>query len=165
MNIHGLYIAWAITYTFWFHPMEGTIGHLFGFFYMYLLFAQLCFAGTRFHLNKVWTLLLEVIVLFHGTTVAILQGTGIWSMFFFGFATMFVVTQLYGLRASKVTIITVTSLYVVMALVTYSGLVFDSKSFDMIHQVTWIPIILYGLVFAIVYVFQIPTYIKRMLKS
>ncbi len=89
------------------------------------------------------------------------KGQAYGACFFFGFATMFVVTQLYGLRASKVTIITVTSLYVVMALVTYSGLVFDSKSFDMIHQVTWIPIILYGLVFAIVYVFQIPTYIKK----
>ena len=34
---HGYYFAWAIIYTFWYHPMEITGGHLLGFFYMFLL--------------------------------------------------------------------------------------------------------------------------------
>ena len=25
---HGYYFAWAIVYTFWYHPMEATTGHL-----------------------------------------------------------------------------------------------------------------------------------------
>ncbi|BES66375.1 hypothetical protein SANA_28140 [Gottschalkiaceae bacterium SANA] len=158
-DYHGFYIAWAITYTFWYHPMVGTVGHLFGFFYMFLLFAQLSFAGTKFHQNKIWTFLLEIIVLFHGTTVAILQGTGIWSMFFFGFATMFIVTQMYGLPISKTWRLTVTALYALAAVITYSGFLFD-KSLTMIHQVIWIPTILYGLVFLIVYTLKIPSLFK-----
>jgi len=159
-NYHGFYIAWAITYTFWYHPLIGTAGHLFGFFYMYLLFIQLCLSGTKYHMNRVWTFLLEMIVLFHGTTVAILQGTGIWSMFFFGFATMFIVTQMYGLNINKMWRIGLTAFYVVFALFVYSGVYFD-KQIYMIHQVLWIPIILYGLVFVISYSVALPSYLKK----
>tara|TARA_Y100001968_G_C19379633_1_gene729587 strand:+ start:1175 stop:1474 length:300 start_codon:yes stop_codon:yes gene_type:complete len=35
---HGYLFSWAIIYTFWYHPTEGTIGHLAGFFYMFMLF-------------------------------------------------------------------------------------------------------------------------------
>ena len=31
---HGYYFAWAIVYTFWYHPMEATSGHLIGFLYV-----------------------------------------------------------------------------------------------------------------------------------
>ena len=34
---HGYYFSWAIIYTFWYHPIELTPGHLLGFFYMFLL--------------------------------------------------------------------------------------------------------------------------------
>ena len=34
---HGYIISWAIIYTFWYHPMENTLGHLAGFFYIFLL--------------------------------------------------------------------------------------------------------------------------------
>ena len=34
---HGYLFAWATVYTFWYHPMENTVGHLIGFFYMFLL--------------------------------------------------------------------------------------------------------------------------------
>jgi hypothetical protein len=30
---HGYYIAWALIYTFWFHPATGTLSHLVGFLY------------------------------------------------------------------------------------------------------------------------------------
>ncbi len=159
-NYHGFYIAWAITYTFWYHPIVGTAGHWFGFFYMYLLFIQLSLSGTKYHFNRVWTFVLEITVLFHGTTVAILQGSGIWSMFFFGFATMFIVTQLYGLEISKAWRRGFTVFYVLFAVFVYSGVFFDKEIF-MIHQVLWIPIILYALVFIIVYVLSIPSLVKR----
>jgi hypothetical protein len=93
---HGYYFSWAIIFTFWFHPAEATIGHLWGFFYTTLLMVQSSLFFTRAHLNRYWTVALEVMVLFHGTIVAIQTGTG-WPMFFFGFATIFIVTQMHGL--------------------------------------------------------------------
>jgi len=45
-KIHGFYISWAVVYTFWFHPMEGTLGHLLGFFYLFLLMGQMSLART-----------------------------------------------------------------------------------------------------------------------
>ena len=37
---HGYYFSWAIIYTFWYHPIETTLGHLFGTFYILLIFLQ-----------------------------------------------------------------------------------------------------------------------------
>ena len=144
---HGIYIAWALIYTFWFHPMENTWGHLIGFFYMFLLFVQLSMAYTKLHQTPLWTFTLEIIVMFHGTMVAILQNNGIWPMFFFGFGLIFAVTQLYGLNLSKKAIVSWTSIYVIGVVLVYSGLLFGVRSFGRIHEITWIPVIEYGLVF------------------
>jgi hypothetical protein len=100
---HGYLFAWATVYTFWFHPMVGTPGHLAGFFYMFLLLLQGSLFLTRIHINKWWTLTQEVTVLFHGTLVAIFQGADIWQMFAFGFGAMFIVTQMHGLNISRLT--------------------------------------------------------------
>ena len=35
IRYHGYYFAWAITFTYWYHPMETTLGHLFGFLYTF----------------------------------------------------------------------------------------------------------------------------------
>lgn len=94
---HGYIFSWGIIYTFWYHPMENTFGHLAGFFYMFLLFSQSILIFNRAHLNKYWTFALEATVLVHGTTVAIYQNNGIWPMFFFGFGAMIVLTQMYGI--------------------------------------------------------------------
>ena len=85
---HGFYIAWAIVYTFWFHPMEATLGHLLGFLYLFLLLIQLSLARTSWHLNIRWITLLEVFVAIHGAVVAILAKNGMWPRFFFGFRMM-----------------------------------------------------------------------------
>ncbi len=53
---HGYYFAWATIYTFWYHPMESTPGHLVGFFYMFLLMLQGSMFFTRIHTNRWWTL-------------------------------------------------------------------------------------------------------------
>src|SRR6185503_9106697 len=34
---HGYFFAWAAVYTFWYHPMVSTPGHLVGFMYMFML--------------------------------------------------------------------------------------------------------------------------------
>ena len=94
---HGYFFAWAAVYTFWYHPMVNTMGHLIGFVYIFLLLLQGSLFFTRVHTNKWWTVTQEALVGVHGTLVAVQQGNGIWSMFFFGFAGIFVITQMYGL--------------------------------------------------------------------
>ncbi len=94
---HGYLFAWATIYTFWYHPTEGTWGHLMGFLYMFMLFVQSALIFNRAHLNKWWTVSLEVFVVIHGTVVAIFQGNGLWPMFAFGFGAMIILTQMYGL--------------------------------------------------------------------
>lgn len=98
---HGYFFAWAIIYTFWYHPMEITNGHLVGFFYTFLLLLQGSLFLTRIHVNKFWMFVQEVIVLAHGTIVAIVQGNDMWPMFFFGFAGIFVITQMHGLNLPR----------------------------------------------------------------
>ena len=51
---HGYYFAWAIIYTFWYHPMEATGGHLIGFLYMFLPMLQGSLLFTRAHVNRRW---------------------------------------------------------------------------------------------------------------
>ncbi len=95
---HGYFFSWCIVYTFWFHPMEGTSGHLWGFFYTFLLMVQGSLFLTRVHMNKWWTVSLELLVSIHGTFVAFQQPyPGIWSMFLFGFLAMFLMSQMHGL--------------------------------------------------------------------
>jgi len=94
---HGYFFAWAAIYTFWYHPMEATWGHLIGFVYMFLLLFQASLVFNRAHVNRWWTFFLEFMVLIHGTIVAYLQGGGAWPMFFFGFFALVVITQMYGL--------------------------------------------------------------------
>jgi hypothetical protein len=94
---HGYLFSWAVIYTFWYHPTEGTWGHLMGFFYMFMLFTQSTLIFNRAHINKWWTFTLEVFVLIHGVTVAVFQGNDMWPMFAFGFGAMVVLTQMYGL--------------------------------------------------------------------
>ncbi|MDQ2902092.1 MAG: hypothetical protein M3Y81_00885 [Chloroflexota bacterium] len=94
---HGYLFSWAIVYTFWYHPMENTYGHLIGFFYMFLLMLQSSLFFTRIHINRYWTFTQEVLVLFHGTLVALYQGNGLWPMFLFGFGGIFIITQMHGL--------------------------------------------------------------------
>ncbi len=157
-KVHGYYIAWALVYTFWFHPMEGTLGHLLGFLYIYLLMGQMSLARTEWHTKIGWITFLEVFVAFHGAIVAILQGNGMWPMFFFGFIAMFVVTQMYGIWINRYVRTGVTIGYLALVLAAYGGsfnTLFTGTDIGWpdIHQITWIPLILYALVFALAWVF------------
>jgi len=51
---HGYFFAWATIYTFWYHPMVSTSGHLIGFLYMFMLLLQGSLFFTRIHINKWW---------------------------------------------------------------------------------------------------------------
>jgi len=99
---HGYFFSWAVIYTFWYHPMEDTWGHLFGFFYMFLLMLQGSLFFTRAHVNRRWTVVLEVTFAFHGAMVAYLAGQGQgWQMFLMGGLAMFIITQMHGLGLSR----------------------------------------------------------------
>jgi hypothetical protein len=74
---HGYYFCWAVIYTFWFHPIELTLGHLAGTFYTIMLMLQGSLFFTSFHTNRWWTAFLEVFVAIHGAMVAYMMlGTG-----------------------------------------------------------------------------------------
>ncbi|XP_078580948.1 uncharacterized protein LOC144864606 isoform X2 [Branchiostoma floridae x Branchiostoma japonicum] len=100
---HGYVIMWAAVYTFWYHPMENTLGHVMGFFHTWILMLQGSLVYTDLHLNRYWRFTLEVWVTLHGGLVAWQtggpdqMGTKLWPMFAFGFLALVVVTQLFGL--------------------------------------------------------------------
>lgn len=135
---HGYYFAWATIYTFWYHPMENTQGHLIGFFYMFLLLLQSSLFFTRVHNNRIWTAVNEFTVMVHGTLVAVYQGNNLWPMFFFGFAGIFVITQMHGIGLPKWSKWVILAAYVIGAVFIYSQL-----GFGRIWQLVSIPLIEY----------------------
>lgn len=137
---HGYLFTWATIYTFWYHPMENTSGHLIGFFYMFLLMIQGSLFFTRIHINRWWTLVQEVTVLFHGTLVALYQAgpSGFWPMFFFGFAGIFVITQMHGLGLSRLVRWLIAAAYVAGVVWIYS-----SRGWENLNEIVRIPIIDY----------------------
>ena len=135
---HGYFFAWATIYTFWYHPMEPTSGHVIGFFYMFLLLLQGSLFYTRVHLNRWWTTSLEVIVLAHGALVAVMNGNGLWPMFAFGFGGIFVITQMHGLGWSRWVRGLILAFYIIAALAVYS-----IRGIADIHQIFWIPVVEY----------------------
>ncbi|MGE5123440.1 MAG: hypothetical protein ACM3H7_02915 [Acidobacteriaceae bacterium] len=157
---HGYFFAWAIVFTFWFHPMEPATGHLIGFFYMFLLLLQGSLIFTRIHVNRLWTFILELLVLFHGTLVALGNANSLWPMFAFGFGGIFVITQMHGLGLSLRIRSILLLLYLGLAFWVYNG-----RGLEKIHQITWIPAIDYLSVFLLAGIFGIGLRIARLLKG
>lgn len=135
---HGYFFAWATIYTFWYHPMVNTPGHLVGFFYMFLLLLQGSLFFTRVHVNRWWMIVQEVTVAVHGTLVAVMQGNDLWPMFAFGFGGIFVITQMYGLRLSKWGRAAILAAYVGAAVWVYNGL-----GWSRLNEIIRIPLIEY----------------------
>jgi hypothetical protein len=134
---HGYVFSWAAVYTFWYHPMVNSSGHLIGFFYMFLLLLQGSLFLTRVHVNRWWTLTQEFVVLVHGTLVAVQQGNGIWPMFLFGFAGIFILTQMHGLRLPAWAKWTFLAIYAGGIVVVYN------TNWPQINEVIRIPVIEY----------------------
>ncbi len=135
---HGYYFSWAIIYTFWFHPMIDTNGHLAGFFYLFLLLLQSSLFFTRIHRQRWWNFSLEFIVLIHGTLVAISQPYDIWPMFAFGFGGVFIITQMHGLGLSLSIRTFLLLTYIIMATIIYS-----ERSLSQLNELIRIPLIDY----------------------
>ena len=100
LKYHGYVFSWAIIYTFWYHPMYSSVSHLSGFLYTLLIMLQGSLFFTRIHTNRYWTFVQEFSVLIHGSLVAYTQGQNVWPMFLFGFAGLFIITQMHGLGLS-----------------------------------------------------------------
>lgn len=145
---HGYFFAWAIVYTFWYHPMVSTSGHLIGFLYMFLLMLQGSLFFTRIHINRWWTLLMEFTVLVHGTLVAVMQGNGIWPMFLFGFAGIFVITQMHGLGLKNWV-----KWLILAAYIGAVALVYSQRGWDKLNEIIRIPIIDYLAVVVLALIF------------
>jgi hypothetical protein len=135
---HGYFFSWATVYTFWYHPMEATAGHLVGFAYMFLLLLQGALFFTRVHVNRWWTLTQELAVLAHGSLVAVMQGDDLWPMFAFGFGGVFVITQMHGLGLSRWARAALLGLYIGAALWVYSA-----RGWPRLNEIIRIPLIDY----------------------
>lgn len=155
-HYHGYVFSWACTYTFWFHPMEATYGHLVGFFYMFMLLLQSSLFFTRIHRNKYWTAFLENLVLLHAATVAFYQGNNLWKMFGFGFATIFIVTQMHGLGLTRRSKFLLTATYVICVILAFSG----EKLFKL-EIIARIPIVEYFCVFVLSWLVGFLIWTKR----
>ena len=137
---HGYVFSWAIVFTFWYHPMENTLSHLIGFLYMFLLMLQSSLFFTRIHVNKWWMLVQEITVGVHGAIVAYFQAgaSGFWPMFAFGFAGIFVITQMHGLNLSRWVRGLIFAVYIGSIAFIYS-----SRGFGKLDEVARIPLIEY----------------------
>ena len=150
---HMYIFSWAFVYTFWFHPMAADPQLLSGFFYMFLLFAQMSLAYTSVHLDKRWIITLESYVAIHALIVAIYNAAffgspEMWPMFFAGFAFMFVFTYMYALNVRKKIRWLITVLYLSFVAWLYLPLPIGlgrNISLLLRLEVVWIPLILYGL--------------------
>lgn len=148
---HGYFFSFAVIYTFWFHPMVPTLGHLVGFAHVVLVMAQGSLMFMRAHLNKHWMLLLEILVLPHAFQVAINQGADLWPMFFFGFAAIFLVTQMHGLRLKPWARRAFYGSFTLVALYVY---VFLRQPWEA-NEILRIPIIEYAVLFVMYLVYWI----------
>jgi hypothetical protein len=154
---HGYFFSLAIVYTFWYHPAEPTQGHLLGFFYTFMMMLQGSLFFTRIHVNKWWMLTMELMVLVHGTLVAMQQGTGaMWPMFFFGFGMLFIVTQMHGLGLSRWMKAGFTALFGAIAIAVYWGRLPQGAS-----EIIRIPIIDYLGVFVLFGLIWLGLFIAR----
>jgi hypothetical protein len=144
---HGYLFSWAVIYTFWYHPMEATSGHLIGFFYIFLLLLQSSLMFTTAHTHRWWTVSLELLVAVHGTLVAVMNSgpDGLWPMFLFGFLAVFVLTQMHGLGLSSRARWAIAAGFAAATVGVYSW-----RGFDRIDEVVRIPLIEYLLLAVLV---------------
>jgi hypothetical protein len=164
-RIHMYIVAWALVYTFWFHPMAVDPQLLSGFIYMFFLFTQMSMAWTWIHLDVRWIVFLESYVAIHALIVAVFNtiqhgSLDMWPMFFGGFAFMFVFTYQFGLKLSRRVNLSIIGAYFVYLFWLFAPTPIGyGRGFEFLLRVEflWIPIILYllSLVFGgVIYLIQ-----------
>ena len=141
LKYHGYVFSWAIIYTFWYHPMYSSPSHLSGFLYTLLIMLQGSLFFTRAHTNRYWTFTQEFSVLIHGSLVAYTQGHNVWPMFLFGFAGLFIFTQMHGLGLSRISRLGFVGVY--LAGIAW---IYRERGYDNLSEIARIPIAEYVLV-------------------
>jgi hypothetical protein len=147
---HGYFFSFAAIYTFWYHPMEATGGHLIGFLYMFFLLLQSSLIFNPMHLNHWWTFLLEIMVIFHSLMVIFMQRPEAWSKFFFGFLGILLITQLHGLPIGHWIKRSIYGAFLLSVIGVYG---FTELGLGQMHEIIRIPIIEYVLVGLIYVIF------------
>jgi hypothetical protein len=141
---HGYAFSFAVIFTFWYHPLVPTWGHILGAFHVMVVMLQGSLMFTRTHTNRKWIFLNEIIVLPHAAIIAIGQGGTIVYMFLFGFMTIFIVTQMHGLGLKPWVKNVFYAAFTIVLLITYTVL---REPFQ-INEVIRIPLIDYLMIFA-----------------
>jgi len=90
----------------------------------------------------------EFAVLFHGTLVAVMQGNNLWPMFAFGFAGIFVITQMHGLGQPCWAKWAIFAIFATSALWIYSG-----RGWVAMNKILRIPLIEYLAMFILAGIF------------
>ena len=109
---------------------------------MFMLFGQSVLIFNRAHVNRWWTLTLEMLVLHHGVIVAINQPSNSWRMFGFGFGAMFILTQMHGLGLGARARSLLAGGYVLALLASYGS----TGMIGIIHEIVRISILDFALV-------------------
>ena len=91
---------------------------------------------------------MEFTVLIHGTLVAVMQGNGIWPMFLFGFAGMFVITQMHGLGLKLWQKWLILAVYIGSVTLVYS-----QRGWAQLNEIVRIPVIEYLAVVVLALIF------------
>lgn len=145
---HGVFISFALINDFWFHPFEGTAGHLLGIMNDCMLMWQMSMIYNRAHRNKWWCLALEIMVLPHSAIIALnrsndLNRPQISGMFGFAYCLILVCTQMHGVDISKAGKWALALLFVVSCTATYGLGGLRGKELKDIHEITRIPTMSY----------------------
>ena len=152
-RIHMYVFAWALVYTFWFHPMAADPQLLSGFLYMFLLFTQVIVAWTWVHFNRGWIIALESLVAVHALIVAVFNtatfgSADMWPMFFSGFTFMLVFTYIYTFKVRKSVYWIVTILYIAFLIWLFlpAPVGYGRSMANLMRlEFLWVPIILHAL--------------------
>jgi hypothetical protein len=92
--------------------------------------------------------------------VAVMQGNGIWPMFFFGLAGIFVITQMHGLGLSFRVRAALLALFCTLALYIYSD-----RGWVQMNEIIRIPLIDYISVFILAGIFWLVLKIASMVRE
>jgi hypothetical protein len=128
---------------------------------MFMLFVQSTLIFNRAHINKWWTVTLEVFVLIHGALVALFQGNAMWPMFAFGFGAMFFLVQMYGLGLNTWT---KRILWIGFITVTVGAYAYMDR-LSQIHEIVRIPMLDYMMIGVIYLLFLGGLGIYKLVKS
>ena len=115
----------------------------------------------RAHLNTRWMFLLEILVLPHAFQVALNQGNDIWPMFFFGFAAIFLITQMHGLGLKRWARQAFYGSFLLLVLYVYLAL----REPYQVNEVIRIPLIEYVVLFIMYGIYLAGAWISSRLRS